>query len=255
MGEQKIIKSFLQSFVYGLKSVSEFSSFIVFLLIFLILFVFGFFLIFKTLGLGAFLTGGLVYTPSTFNVLIGEAIFIISFFLAIFSLGALFYYKLYFLFSNNLNFFSFLKRSLVIFPKFLIATFVQTVVAILGLIVFILPGVYYGSSLMFSNFFSIYGNSTLRSAFANSKILAKNLRFESLLTFVVYLILLFIFIYFVNLSHLPEVYAALAYSVLLSYWVISYSNTIFNLADKNLNELNNKSMLYRTMKGSFNSDN
>jgi hypothetical protein len=252
MKEQSRINSFLQSFIYGLKSVSELSSFIVFMLIFLILFILGFFLIFKILGLGAFLMGGLAYTPSTFNVLVGEASFIISFFLVIFSLGALFYYKLYFLVSNNLSIFSFLKRSLIIFPKFLIATFVQGVVAVLGLIVIILPGVYYGSSLMFSSFFSIYGNSTLRSAFSNSKSLAKSVRLESLLTFIVYFLMFLIFIYIIPKLHLPEVYAALAYSILISYWIVSYSNSVFNLADKNLNELNNRSVLYRTIKGPFN---
>lgn len=252
MREQSGVKSFLQNLIYSLKAVSELSSFIVFLSIFLILFIPGFLVIFKILGLGAFLTERLVYTSSAFKVFIGEVTFVISFLLIIFSVGALFCYKLYFLVANNFSIFSFLKRSLAFFPKFLIATFVQGVVALVGLIAIIIPGVYYGSSLMFFNFFTVYGNSTLKSAFANSRSLAKSLRLESLLTFVVYLSIFFIFIYFVSISHLSEMYSALTYSILISYWIVSYSNAVFHLADKNLNELNKGSVLYRDIRGSFN---
>lgn len=94
MREQSGVKSFLQNLIYSLKAVSELSSFIVFLSIFLILFIPGFLVIFKILGLGAFLTERLVYTSSAFKIFIGEVTFVISFLLIIFSLGALFCNKL-----------------------------------------------------------------------------------------------------------------------------------------------------------------
>jgi hypothetical protein len=136
---------------------------------------------------------------------------------------------------------------LAAFPKFLIATFTQAVISIIGLIALVIPGIYYGSSLMFFNFFSIYGNSTLRLAIISSRRLAKEMRLESFFVFTVYLVLLFVFIYLVSSFHLQEIYSALLYSILLSYWLISYSNTTFNLADKNVNELTGKSLIYKRM--------
>ncbi|MCW1312436.1 MAG: hypothetical protein OH338_03330 [Candidatus Parvarchaeota archaeon] len=247
MKEQSNIRSAFSSLFYGLKSLSELSSFFAFLSITLIIFLLGFVVIFKYLGLGAFLNGGFIFTPSTTTIIAGEFSFVVSFLLIVFSLTAMFYYKLYYLVSSNLNVVSLIKRSLSAFPKFLIATFIQAIISIIGLIALVIPGIYYGSSFMFSHFFSIYGNSTLHSAILNSRMLAKKIRLESLFVFVVYLVLLFVFIYLVSSFNLPEVYSALLYSILLSYWLISYSNTAFNLADKNVNGLSERSSIYRKM--------
>ena len=247
MKEQSRIRSALYSLVYGLKSLSELSSFFAFLSITLTIFLLGFIVIFKYLGLGAFLNGSFIFTPSMTTIIVGEVVFVVSFLLVVFSLTALFYYKLYYLVSSNLNVVSLIKSSLSAFPKFLIATFIQAIISIIGLIVLVIPGIYYGSSFMFSNFFSIYGNSTLHSAILNSRNLAKGIRFESLFVFVIYLVLLFVFVYLVSSFNLPEVYSALLYSILISYWLISYSNTAFNLADKNVNELSGRSSMYRKM--------
>jgi hypothetical protein len=241
MKEQSRLRSSLSSLVYGLKSLSELSSFFVFLSISLIIFLLGFVVIFKYLGLGAFLNGGFIFKPSTFAIITGEVVFVASFLLAVFSLAVLFYYKLYYVVSSNLNVVSLIKRSFSVFPKFLIATFIQVIISIIGLVALVVPGIYYGSSLMFLNFFSIYGNSTIHSAILNSRRLSKDIRLESLFVFVVYLALLFVFIYLVSSARLPEFYSALLYSILLSYWLTSYSNTAFNLADKNVNELDGKS--------------
>lgn len=248
MKEQGHLKSSLSSLVYGFKSLLDLSSFFAFLSIGLILFLLGFIVIFKTLGLGAFLNGGFIFTPSTATIVTGESVFVISFLLVVFSLCTLFYYKLYYLVSRNMKLGSLIKRSLAAFPKFLIATFIQSAVSIIGLIALVIPGIYYGSSLMFFNFFSIYGNSTLHSAFSNSRSLAKDLRRESLFVFVVYIAVLFAFVYLVNGLHLTETYSALAYAFLLSYWAISYSNASFNLADKNTTELTGRSSLYKNIR-------
>ena len=245
MKEQSRLNSSLSSLVYGLKSLSELSSFFTFLLITAVIFLLGFVVIFKYLGLGAFLNGGFIFTPSTAVIITGEAVFVASFLLVVFSLNALFYYKLYYLVSSNLKLMSLIKHSLVVFPKFLIATFTQAIISIIGLVALVMPGIYYGSSLMFFNFFSIYGNSTLHSAIINSRRLAKDIRLESLFVFTVYFVLLLVLIYLVSSLHLQEIYSALLYSILLSYWLISYSNTAFNLADKNVNELTEKSSIYR----------
>ena len=245
MKEQSRLNSSLSSLVYGLKSLSELSSFFTFLLITAVIFLLGFVVIFKYLGLGAFLNGGFIFTPSTAVIITGEAVFVASFLLVVFSLNALFYYKLYYLVSSNLKLMSLIKHSLVVFPKFLIATFTQAIISIIGLGALVIPGIYYGSSLMFFNFFSIYGNSTLHSAIINSRRLAKDIRLESLFVFTVYFVLLLVLIYLVSSLHLQEIYSALLYSILLSYWLISYSNTAFNLADKNVNELTEKSSIYR----------
>ncbi|MCL4396754.1 hypothetical protein M1494_00170 [Candidatus Parvarchaeota archaeon] len=245
MKEQSRLSYSLSSLVYGLKSLSELSSFFAFLSIMLVIFLLGFVVIFKYLGLGAFLNGGFIFIHSIAAIITGEAVFVASFLLVVFSLTALFYYKLYYLVSSNLKLGSLIKRSLGVFPKFLIATFIQAVISIIGLIALVIPGVYYGSSFMFFNFFSIYGNSTLHSAIVNSRRLAKDIRLESLFIFVIYLVLLFVFIYLVSSFHLSEVYSALLYSILLSYWLISYSNTAFNLADKNVNELKRGSSIYK----------
>ncbi|MCL4376489.1 hypothetical protein M1558_03285 [Candidatus Parvarchaeota archaeon] len=245
MKEQSRLNSSLSSLVYGLKSLSELSSFFTFLLITAVIFLLGFVVIFKYLGLGAFLNGGFIFTPSTAVIITGEAVFVASFLLVVFSLNALFYYKLYYLVSSNLKLMSLIKHSLVVFPKFLIATFTQAIISIIGLVALVIPGIYYGSSLMFFNFFSIYGNSTLHSAIINSRRLAKDIRLESLFVFTVYFVLLLVLIYLVSSLHLQEIYSALLYSILLSYWLISYSNTAFNLADKNVNELTEKSSIYR----------
>ena len=247
MKEQSRLGSSLSSLVYGLKSLSELSSFSTFLSVTLVIFLLGFVVIFKYLGLGAFLNGGFIFTPSTAIIIAGEITFVVSFLLIVFSLTTLFYYRLYYLVSSNLRLISLIKRSLAVFPKFLIATFVQAIISIIGLIALVVPGIYYGSSLMFFNFFSIYGNSTLHSAIVNSRRLAKEIRLESLFVFIVYLVLLFVFIYIISSFHLPDIYSALLYSILLSYWLISYSNTAFNLADKNLNELAEKSSIYKRM--------
>ena len=241
MKEQSRLSSSLSSLVYGLKSLSELSSFFTFISISLIIFLFGFVVIFRYLGLGAFLNVGFIFTPSASRIITGEFVFVLSFLLVIFSLTTLFYYKLYYLVSNNLRVKSLIKRSLEVFPKFLIATFTQAIISIIGLIALVIPGIYYGSSFMFFNFFSIYGNSTLHSAIINSRRLAKNIRLESLFIFVVYLVLLFVFIYLVSSFHLSEIYSAFLYSIFLSYWIISYSNTVFNLAEKNLNVLTERS--------------
>ena len=241
MKEQSRLSSSLSSLVYGLKSLSELSSFFTFISISLIIFLFGFVVIFRYLGLGAFLNVGFIFTPSASIIITGEFVFVLSFLLVIFSLTTLFYYKLYYLVSSNLRVKSLIKRSLEVFPKFLIATFTQAIISIIGLIALVIPGIYYGSSFMFFNFFSIYGNSTLHSAIINSRRLAKNIRLESLFIFVVYLVLLFVFIYLVSSFHLSEIYSAFLYSILLSYWIISYSNTVFNLAEKNLNVLTERS--------------
>ena len=247
MKEQSRLSSSLSSLVYGLKSLSELSSFFTFLSITLVIFLFGFVVIFRYLGLGAFLNGGFIFTPSATVIITGEAVFVASFLLIVFSLTTLFYYRLHYLVSSNLNVVSLIKRSLAAFPKFLIATFTQAVISIIGLIALVIPGIYYGSSLMFFNFFSIYGNSTLRLAIISSRRLAKEMRLESFFVFTVYLVLLFVFIYLVSSFHLQEIYSALLYSILLSYWLISYSNTTFNLADKNVNELTGKSLIYKRM--------
>lgn len=241
MKEQSRLSSSLSSLVYGLKSLSELSSFFTFISISLIIFLFGFVVIFRYLGLGAFLNVGFIFTPSASIIITGEFVFVLSFLLVIFSLTTLFYYKLYYLVSSNLRVKSLIKRSLEVFPKFLIATFTQAIISIIGLIALVIPGIYYGSSFMFFNFFSIYGNSTLHSAIINSRRLAKNIRLESLFIFVVYLVLLFVFIYLVSSFHLSEIYSAFLYSIFLSYWIISYSNTVFNLAEKNLNVLTERS--------------
>jgi hypothetical protein len=241
MKEQSRLSSSLSSLVYGLKSLSELSSFFTFISISLIIFLFGFVVIFRYLGLGAFLNVGFIFTPSASRIITGEFVFVLSFLLVIFSLTTLFYYKLYYLVSSNLRVKSLIKRSLEVFPKFLIATFTQAIISIIGLIALVIPGIYYGSSFMFFNFFSIYGNSTLHSAIINSRRLAKNIRLESLFIFVVYLVLLFVFIYLVSSFHLSEIYSAFLYSIFLSYWIISYSNTVFNLAEKNLNVLTERS--------------
>lgn len=252
MKEQSRFSSSLSSLIYGLKSLSELSSFFAFLLITFIIFFLGFLVIFKYLGLGAFLNGGFIFTPSTTTIITGETTFVFSVLLIVFSLTALFYYKLYYIFSSNLRLILFIKSSLRVFPKFLIATFIQAVVSIIGLVALVIPGIYYGSSLMFFNFFSIYGNSNLRSAMLNSRRLAKEIRFESLFVFFIYLVLLFAFIYIVNSAHLSELYSALFYSILLSYWLISYSNTSFNMADKNVNDLSERSSIYKSMKSALN---
>ena len=251
MKEQSRFSSSLSSLLYGLKSLSDISSFLVFISIIIVIFLLGFVVIFRYFGLGAFLNGGFIFTPPVSTVIMGEAVFVLSFLLVIFSLAVLFYYKLYYLVSSNLKVTSLMKRSLEVFPKFLIATFIQAIISIVGLIAFVIPGLYYGSSFMFFNFFSIYGNSTLHSAMINSRRLAKKIRLESLFVFVVYLVLLFVFIYLVVSFDLPEMYSAFLYSILLSYWIVSYSNTIFNLAEKNLNALTEKSSIYRKMLNSF----
>ena len=159
MKEQSRLSSSLSSLVYGLKSLSELSSFFTFISISLIIFLFGFVVIFRYLGLGAFLNVGFIFTPSASRIITGEFVFVLSFLLVIFSLTTLFYYKLYYLVSSNLRVKSLIKRSLEVFPKFLIATFTQAIISIIGLIALVIPGIYYGSSFMFFNFFSIYGNS------------------------------------------------------------------------------------------------
>ena len=234
MEEESGWKGLLSAVVYGLKSPSEASSFIAFMSVFLIVFLLGFVTILEVLGLGVFM-GKTVSSVSTSYVIIGEAAFISSFMLIIFSVFILFYYKLYYVVSNNLSISRLIKTSLVKFPKFLIAIFVQGAVSILGLIALVIPGVYYGSSLMFFGFFSIYGDSTVYSAFRNSRELAKGIKLQSIVSFLIYLVLLLLFVYLVSTAVMPLIYKGILGSLLLSYWVVSYSNSVFNLADRNLN--------------------
>ncbi|MCL4391670.1 MAG: hypothetical protein M1284_00640 [Candidatus Parvarchaeota archaeon] len=228
-------KGLLSAVVYGLKSPSEASSFIAFMSVFLIVFLLDFVTILEVLGLGVFMGKTVYPSVSTSYIIIGEAAFISSFMLIIFSVFILFYYKLYYVVSNNLSISRLIKTSLVKFPKFLIAIFVQGAVSILGLIALVIPGVYYGSSLMFFGFFSIYGDSTVYSAFRNSRELAKGIKLQSIVSFLIYLVLLLLFVYLVSTAVMPLIYKGILGSLLLSYWVVSYSNSVFNLADRNLN--------------------
>ncbi len=222
---------FFSTLFYGLKSVSEVSSFLVFLSIFLILFVVGFFITIDVLGLGAFL-GKIVYSPSLYTVIAGELSFILSALFIIFTLCVLFYYKSHYIVSNDLEFKDLIIQSLRRFPKFIIAVFMQVFVSIIGLIAFVIPGVYYGSSLMFFGFFCTYRNYTISTAFINSRSLSKKVRLNSILSFLVYLIILFVFVYLISVLGVSMLYKGLIGSILLAYWAVSYSNTIFNLADK-----------------------
>ncbi|EFD92307.1 MAG: hypothetical protein BJBARM5_0979 [Candidatus Parvarchaeum acidophilus ARMAN-5] len=217
--------------IYGLKSISEESSFLVFLVIFLVIFVLGFFFIIKTLGLGAFI-GESVYSPSALTVILGELSFIISLLVVIFSLCTLFYYKLYFIVSKDIKFSDLIYQSIKKFPKFIIATFVQIIISVIGLIIFIVPGVYYGSSVMFFGFFSIYGNSNIKSTFVKSRIFSKKIRVKSIILFIFYLVLLILFLYILHFIDISLLYKGLLAAILMSYWVVSYSNSIFTLADK-----------------------
>ena len=85
MKEQSRLSSSLSSLVYGLKSLSELSSFFTFLSITLVIFIFGFVVIFRYLGLGAFLNGGFIFTPSA-TVIITARLFLWHLFYLLFFL-------------------------------------------------------------------------------------------------------------------------------------------------------------------------
>ena len=228
------LKDLFLPIVYGLESILDASSFLVFLTIFLIMFVVGFFVIINYLELGAFI-GKTIYSPSLYTIFAGEIAFIVSILVIIFSICVLFYYKTYYIVSKNLKFTNLLRGSILTFPKFIIATFVQFVVSIIGLVAFLVPGVYYGSSLMFFGFFCTYNNSTIYSAYSRSRGLAKSIRLKSMISFFVYLVLLFVAVYILIMVNIGFVYRGLFVTLFLSYWIVSYSNTVFVLADKNYN--------------------
>ncbi len=235
MGEEDRPKSSLAAVLYGFTSLKELSSLFSFLLMFAVIFLLDFIVIIKTFGLGAFLNKSTFFTPSLFSVISGEFIFVLSFILIIFLICILFYDKLYFPLFKREDIKSLVSGALRKFPKFLISTFMQGAVSFLGLIALVIPGVYYGSSLMFFNFFVLQGNSTVYSAFKNSRDLAKNMRLQSMFVFIIYTVVLLVFLYIVDVIKISLIYRAFIAAILMSYLIISYSNTSFRLADNNLN--------------------
>ena len=251
--EEKGYKKFSPVF-YGLKSIKEPSSFLTFIVIFLTLFAIIFLFIIEILGLGAFL-GKVIYPASSYVVLEGEFAFISAILIIIFSVCTLFYYKAYYIVPTDLNILDLIRQSLKKFPKFFISIFVQFSVSILGLVAFVVPGLYYGSSVMFFGFFCVYGNSDIRSAFLKSKDLAKNVRLDSIMSLFIYLVILLVFIYVVRTLDIAIIYKGLIASMLLSYWIVSYNNMIFNLADRTYKSTYNRKEYNSRLMNNYNKDN
>lgn len=242
--------SFLSSMLYGLISLKEPVSFLTFLSVFFSIFILGFSVIVNMLGLGKF-PNQAVFTPTLFSIVAGEAAFVFSIVLIIFSICMLFCYKLYYVISDNLKISMLFRQSLVKFPKFFIVTFVQSIISFLGIIAFVVPGVYYGSSFMFSNFFVLKGRTSVQSAFADSRNLAKAARFQAIASFVSYLLMLFLFLYVIGSLSLNEAYRALSGAALISYWIVACSNTLFSIADKNQNSYAGKSFFQSAVDKQF----
>ena len=232
------------SILYGLSALKQLNSFLIFISMFLIIFLVGFFFIINYLGFGTFLSTT-IYFHSFYSIIIAESSFIILILSVIFLICMLIYYKSYYIFSNGFRLVDLIFQTFKKFPKFLIAIFIQVSISFLGLLALIIPGIYYGSSVMFFSTLCVYTNSNLKSAFVISRDFAKKIRSQSLISFTVYFLILLIFFYLIIFLNFSFFYKGLLASILLSYWIVSYTNTIFNIVDREYNKLSDTNNSFR----------
>ena len=133
------------------------------------------------------------------------------------------------------------------YPKFLISTIFQLFVVFGGLVLIIVPGVYFGVRSMFFNVETHNGDVTLSTALKDSLELTKGRFIKGMTVFLFYLIVFFLLIYGILESGAGLLLTYLGSSIVLSFSVLAYTfsvDALYHLI-KSGGETRIKSRLFR----------
>jgi hypothetical protein len=131
---------------------------------------------------------------------------------------------------------SVLVSSLKKYPKFLVAIIFQLFLAIGGLILLVIPGIYLGTRSMFFDIESHNNDVTLSTALMDSFDITKRKFLKPLIVFLFYSILFFVLVYVLfSISSISLMLLLLGFSIISSFCIITYtfsSDTLYHLLKK-----------------------
>jgi hypothetical protein len=116
-----------------------------------------------------------------------------------------------------------LVTSLKKYPKFLISTIFQLFVVFGGLVLIIVPGVYFGVRSMFFNIETHNGDVTLSTALKDSIELTKGHFIKGVTVFLFYLVIFFLLIYGIFEAGTGLLLTYLGDSIVLSFLILAYT--------------------------------
>ncbi len=224
--------AYLRPIVRGLFSVSAKRTFLIFLASALAIFFFSYVVIVYSLGLNANIlnNNGIVPAYSTASVAVGILSILIAVFVIVWMMELLVYVQSYKQLIGALNTRQLFRLSGTNYLRFFFATVFQYLVAIGGLVLLVIPGLYFGVLNMFFNVTVLSERQTVYSSFRRSNYLARHAYWRSLSVFVVYLAVGLFFLYIIlSIAGIGLVYRYVLASFLASYIIVAYTSSEVDL--------------------------
>ena len=222
---------YVRPILQGLTSITGKKTFLIFIAAVATMFFFSFVVPIYSLGLSInVFNQGLAPVYSTSFLALGVISVLAIVFILVWLAELIVYINSYTRVMGAVKFSSLAKVSLGEYPRFFFATVFQYLVAIGGLILLVVPGLYFGVSNMFFTVALLSERQTVYSSFKRSNYMARHNYWRSLLTFVVYIALGAVLMYPVlSLGSLALVYRYLMASFFIGYLFTAYTSSSTHL--------------------------